>query len=79
MSCRYAIMIRPGRCGRERISDPMLQELDQVADVREILSRRREDYNNIRPHSSLGHLPPAHFRVGGACTPAPERLENLPA
>jgi putative transposase len=29
----------------------------------------REDYNNQRPHTSLGLQPPAHFRVGGAFMP----------
>ena len=31
--------------------------------------RWREDYNNVRPHSSLGDLPPAHFGAGGHCIP----------
>lgn|SRR5690625_1048521 len=64
-----------GSLRRECLSQHWFLDLD---DAREILSRWREDYNNIRPHSSLGHLPPAHFRAGGAFTPAPERLENLP-
>lgn len=29
----------------------------------------REDYNNHRPHTSLGLQPPAHFRSGGAYRP----------
>ncbi|MFG1691751.1 integrase core domain-containing protein, partial [Gemmatimonadota bacterium] len=38
--------------------------------------RWREDYNNVRPHSSLGDLPPAHFGAGGHFIPGPERLPN---
>ena len=65
-----------GSLRRECLSQHWFLDLD---DARGILSRWREDYNNVRPHSSLGHLPPVHFRAGGAFTPAPERLENLPA
>ena len=65
-----------GSLRRECLSQHWFVDLD---DAREILSRWREDYNNTRPHSSLGHLPPAHFRAGGAFTPTPERLETLPA
>lgn len=65
-----------GSLRRECLSQHWFLDLD---DAREILSRWREDYNNVRPHSSLGHLPPVHFRAGGAFTPAPERLENSPA
>ena len=65
-----------GSLRRECLSQHWFLDLD---DARGIPSGWREDYNNIRPHSSLGHLPPAHFRAGGAFTPAPERLENLPA
>ena len=65
-----------GSLRRECLSQHWFLDLD---DAREILSRWREDDNNVRPHSSLGHLPPVHFRAGGAFTPAPERLENSPA
>lgn len=65
-----------GSLRRECLSQHWFLDLD---DARGILSRWREDYNNVRPHSSLGHLSPVHFRAGGAFTPAPERLENLPA
>jgi putative transposase len=61
---------------RECLSQHGFVDLD---DAREILSRWREDYKNNRPHSSLGHLPPVHSRAGGAFSPAPERLDNLPA
>jgi putative transposase len=65
-----------GSLRRECLSQHRFVDLD---DARKILSRWREDYNNNRPHSSLGHLPPVHFRAGGAFTPTPGRLENLPA
>lgn len=65
-----------GSLRRECLSQHWFLDLE---DAHRILSHWREDYNNIRPHSSLGHLPPVHFRAGGAFTPAPERLKNLPA
>lgn len=36
-----------------------------VEDARRTLDLWKEDYNNNRPHSSLGQVPPAEFRRGG--------------
>ena len=46
-----------------------------LADAQQTLDAWREDYNNHRPHSSLGQLPPVHFRTGGHYTPTRQRLQ----
>ena len=33
-----------------------------VVDARCVLSTWRDEYNNARPHSALGQLPPAQYR-----------------
>ncbi len=33
-----------------------------IEDAQAVLNTWRAEYNNVRPHSSLQHLPPAHFR-----------------
>lgn len=40
-----------------------------VAEANEVLSRWKEDYNNTRPHRSLGACSPADFAAGGAFMP----------
>jgi putative transposase len=52
-----------GSLRRECLSQPWFLDLDEAS---AILSRWREDYNNVRPRSSLGHLPPVRFRAGGS-------------
>jgi putative transposase len=47
-----------------------------VSEVRQTLERWREDYNKCRPHSSLGHRPPAALSASGQFTPTPERLRS---
>lgn len=39
-----------------------------LADAQATLNSWKDDYNNVRPHSSLAHQPPVHFRTGGAFT-----------
>lgn len=34
-----------------------------LADAQEKLERHRKEYNNFRPHSSLGDLTPEEFKV----------------
>lgn len=46
-------------------------------DANRALERWRDDYNNTRPHSSLGNVPPAHFGAAGHFTPARNQLEKL--
>lgn len=63
-----------GSLRRECLSQHWFMDLEEA---RRTLEAWRADYNNVRPHKSLGQLPPAHFRPGGAFTPTPERLKNL--
>ena len=35
-----------------------------LIDAQTVLGRYRDEYNNQRPHSSLGNQTPAHFRAG---------------
>lgn len=48
-----------------------------LADAQRTLDAWRDEYNNHRPHSSLGNRPPVHFRLGGPFTPDRNRLPNL--
>jgi putative transposase len=48
-----------------------------LADAQRALDVWRAEYNNHRPHSSLGNQSPAQFRAGGYFTPAQNRLQNL--
>ena len=48
-------------------------------DLREavrVLNSWKEEYNNVRPHGSLGQLPPAHYRAYWSKKNDPERLAN---
>ena len=46
------------------LRDECLNEeiFDSLADARQKLALGRYDYNNVRPHSSLGNLTPAEAR-----------------
>ena len=35
-------------------------------EARQVIEDWRLDYNEVRPHSSLGHLPPAMYMAGGS-------------
>lgn len=59
---------------RECLSQHYFIDLE---DAQRTLDLWRDDYNNVRPHSSLNNLPPAHFRAGGHFTPGENRLKNL--
>jgi len=59
---------------RECLSQHWFIDLD---DAQRVLDAWREDYNNHRPHSSLGNQPPSHFRRGGYFTLDQNRLQNL--
>ena len=48
-----------------RLRDQLLNEtlFSSLAHVRAVLAVWRLDYNTIRPHSSLGNLPPADYKA----------------
>ncbi len=48
-----------------------------LADADRALQLYRDDYNNERPHSSLGNQSPAHFRAHGDFTPVLNQLHNV--
>ncbi len=47
--------------GRLRDECLNVQQFDSVADARQKIEAWRCDYNQVRPHSSLGHLTPSEF------------------
>jgi putative transposase len=48
-----------------RIRDECLNEhvFEGLAHARRLLASWLDDYNNVRPHGSLGHVPPSSFRA----------------
>ena len=54
-----------GTLRRECLSPTLFTSIE---DAQTVLNTWRADYNNVRPHSSLQHLPPAHFRVASSLT-----------
>ena len=62
-----------------RLRDELLNEtlFSSLAHARAVLGEWRLDYNTIRPHSSLGNLPPADYAKLSA--PASQRDESLRA
>ena len=65
------ILIQPGRPMQNgyiesfngKFRDECLNEqwFDSLAQARSVISTLRKDYNEVRPHSSLGRIPPAKF------------------
>jgi putative transposase len=74
---------------RCRITDECLNEeiFDTLADARRILALWRYDYNNVRPHSSIGNKTPAEARralelfdgtaTGALATPETDDYQTL--
>jgi putative transposase len=58
---------------RECLSQHWFIDLE---DAQSVLDRWRADYNNFRPHGSLGRLTPTDFAAGAPETPALEQLAN---
>ena len=52
-----------GKFREERLNEHWFAD---VGHAREIIERWRQDYNHVRPHSSLGQVPPAVFAGQGA-------------
>ena len=63
-----------------RLRDEFLNEtlFTSLAQARHELASWREDYNTIRPHSSLGQMTPAAYAELSGCN-GPGRLSNLGA
>jgi putative transposase len=51
-----------------RLRDELLNEtlFTSLHHARELLTLWKDDYNNVRPHSALGHLPPAIYAKASA-------------
>src|ERR1700736_1115911 len=51
-----------------RLRDELLNEtlFTSLAQTRAVLAEWRNDYNTVRPHSSVGNLPPAEYADRGA-------------
>ena len=62
-----------GTVRRECLSQHWFTSLE---DAQRTLDAWREDYNNVRPHGSLDHEPPAEYRRGGHFVPDRERIRN---
>ena len=60
-----------GSLRRECLSQHWFVDL---ADASRTLQRWRQEYNNIRPHSSLNDRTPASFSRGGHFVPGPNRF-----
>ncbi len=79
---------RPGKPTDNAVAESFLASLRRecltlhwfvdLEEAQDQLERWREDYNNVRPHSSLGDLPPAYFGAGGHFIPGSERLQISP-
>lgn len=77
---------RPGRPGdnarNEAFNGLVRREcltLHYFLDLKEaegVLSSWKEEYNNVRPHGSLGQLTLAHYRAGWNKENDPERMAN---
>lgn len=65
-----------GSLRRECLSQHWFIDLD---DAQRKLQRWKDEYNNIRPHSSLYDQAPAHFGGGGHFIPGPNRLGFSPS
>jgi putative transposase len=54
-----------------RLRDELLNEtlFTSLAQARAVLAAWKDDYNNVRPHSSLGDLTPSEFIDRSACRP----------
>lgn len=63
--------------GRLRDECLNVQQFVSLADAREKIEAWRCDYNQVRPHSSLGHLTPSEFITQGQDNRITEAAELL--
>lgn len=63
-----------------RIRDECLNEhvFEGLAHARQIIAAWRDDYNNVRPHGSIGNMPPTTYRVSLLSTLAVEQPDACP-
>jgi putative transposase len=64
-----------GSLRRECLSQHWFIDMD---DAQRTLQTWKDEYNNVRPHSSLQDRTPAHFAGGGHFIPGPNRLGFSP-
>jgi putative transposase len=64
-----------------RFRDECLNEhwFESLAEAREVIAEWRLDYNQVRPHSSLGDMPPEEYAAQLAVFPAPAAPSRPPA
>jgi putative transposase len=64
-----------------RFRDECLNEhwFESLAEAREVIEEWRQDYNQVRPHSSLGGLTPEEYASRLACLRAPSAPSSTPA
>jgi putative transposase len=53
-----------------------LEVFDNLPAARALTAAWRDDYNQVRPHSSLGYMPPAEFAACAASAPATPALQQ---
>ncbi len=58
------------------VTEPSQHWFTGLADAERTLRAWRDEYNNVRPHSSLANEPPAYSGRGGYFTPSRERIQN---
>jgi transposase InsO family protein len=61
-----------------RLRDEFLamEVFENLLAARALTAAWREDYNHVRPHSSLGYLSPAEFAACAASAPAAPALQQ---
>ena len=64
-----------------RFRDECLNEhyFESLAEARKVIEEWRQDYNQVRPHSSLGGLSPEEYAARLECLRAPSAPSGIPA
>ena len=61
-----------GRLRDELLNETLFSSLDQAC---RLLVDWQKDYNTVRPHSSIGNLPPAYAKLKASDMQRPHRLK----